>query len=341
MKMRIGLLLLVVVAAAGWMKAQVPQVSPLTQKEVVDLMKGKGGHQQAAVEINQRGVDFELTPDIEKKLRKAKADDAFIELVKNSSPQVRAARAAHGGGNIPSPAENQAFRNLQNELVPEKAIQLVEEFLKTYPKSTYLSFAYLFGANACQQKGDLPQVLVYLDKSLEANPDNIVSLVMKATLLPQPQMLKGGDDAKTKRLTTAEESANKALKLVEQLPKNAQETDEAFAKRKAMLAAGAHAALGLTHLQRAYMALEGPDKGELLAAEQEYRTAVTSVDNPTPEDFYRLGETLVIENKLPQALAAFAKASELGSGTALKGIAERRIEEIKAKNPQVQAAPQP
>ena len=71
-----------------------------------------------------------------------------------------------------------------------------------------------------------------------------------------------------------------------------------------MLAAGAHAALGLTHLQRAYMALEGPDKGELSAAEQEYRTAVTSVDNPTAEDFYRLGETLVNENKLPQVQTA-------------------------------------
>jgi tetratricopeptide (TPR) repeat protein len=341
MKTRMGLLLLVVLAAAGWMKPQVPQVSPLTQKEVVDMMKGKGGPQQAAVEINQRGVDFELTPDIEKRLRKAKADDAFIELVKNSSPQARASRAAHGGGNIPSPAENQAFRSLQNELVPEKTLQLAEEFLKTYPKSTYLSYAYLFAANACQQKGDLPQDLVYLDKSLEANPDNIISLVMKATLLPQPQMMKVGDEVKNKRLTGAEEAANKAIKLIEQLPKNPQETDEGLAKRKATLSAGAHAALGLAHLQRAYMSLEGVDKGELSAAEQEYRTAVTSVDNPTAEDFYRLGETLVTENKLPQALAAFAKASELGSGTALKGIADGRIEEIKTKNPQVQPAPQP
>jgi tetratricopeptide (TPR) repeat protein len=341
MKTRIGLLLLALVVAAGWMKAQVPQVTPLTQKEVVDLLKGKGGPQQAAVEINQRGVDFELTPDIEKKLRKAKADDAFINLVKNSSPQARAARAELGGAYVPSPAENQAFRSIQDELVPEKALQLVEEFVKTYPKSMYLSYAYVFGANACQQKGDLAQVLVYLDKSLEANPDNIPSLIMKATLLPQPQMLKGGDDVKVKRLTGAEEAANKALKLIEQLPKNPQETDEGFAKRKAVLGAGAHAALGMTHLQRALMGLEGPDKGELAKAEQEYRTAVTSVDNPTPDDFFRLGETLVIENKLPQALAAFTKASELGAGIGLKAYADQRIEEIKKKNPQVQSAPQP
>jgi len=341
MKTRIGLLLLALLVAAGCMKAQVPQVTPLTQKEVVDTLKGKGGPQQAAVEINQRGVDFELTPDIEKKLRKAKADDAFIDLVKNSSPQARAARAAQGGAKVSSPAENQAIRNLQNELVPEKALQLVEEFVKTYPKSTYLSYAYFFGANACLQKGDPAQEMAYLEKSLEANPDNVFSLVMKATLLPQPQMLKGGGELKEKRLTEAVEAANKALKLVEQLPKSPQETDEGLAKRKAFLAAGAHAALGLAHLQRASMALEGPDKGELATAEQEYRTAVTSVDKPTPEDFYRLGETLVIENKLPQALAAFTKASELGAGIALKGYADQRIEEIRKKNPQIQPAPQP
>ena len=93
MKTRIGLLLLAVVVAAGWMKAQVPQVTPLTQKEVVDVLKGKG-LQQAAMEINQRGVDFELTPDIEKKLRKAKANALFIDLVKYSGPQARAARMA-------------------------------------------------------------------------------------------------------------------------------------------------------------------------------------------------------------------------------------------------------
>ena len=76
-------------------------------------------------------------------------------------------------------------------------------------------------------------------------------------------------------------------------------------------------------------------------AEQEYRTAVTSIDNPAPEDCYRLGETLLIENKLPQALAAFTKASELGTGTALKQYADQRIAQLKEKNPQLQPAAQP
>ena len=338
MKTKIGLLLLAFLSVAGWMHAQIPQVSPLTQKEVVDMLKGKGGLEQTAAEINQRGVDFELTPEIEKKLRKAKADDAFIALVKNSSPQARASRA---GAAIPSAAENQAFRSLQNELVPEKTIQLVEEFVKTYSKSTYLSYVYMFAANALEQKRELSQALNYLDKSLEANPDNTLSLVMKATLLSQPAMLKGGDDFKMKRLADAEETANKALKLVNDLPKNAHETDESLAKRKAKLASGAHSALGLKHLQRATMDLQGADKAELATAEQEYRTAVTSVDDPTPQDYYRLGETLAIENKLPQALAAFGKSSELGAGSVLKSYADQQIDDIKKKNPQVQPAPQP
>jgi len=213
--------------------------------------------------------------------------------------------------------------------------------VRLYPKSSYLSYAYMFGANAFQQKGDLPQVLTYLDKSLEVNPDNILSLIMKGTMLPQPQMLKAADDVKTKRLNDAEEAATKALKLIDQMAKNPQETEEAFAKRKTTLGAGAHAALGLIHLQRAWMPLTGPDKAELAKAEGEYRIAVESVDNPTPEDYYRLGETLVIQNKLPEALAAFTKASALGDGMALKPYADERIEEIKKKNPQLQPAAKP
>jgi len=340
MKIRIGLLLLALVVAAGGMKAQVLQVTPLTPKEVVELLKGKGGPQQAALEINQRGVDFELTPDIEKKLRKAKADDAFINMVKDASPRARAARAELGGAYVPSPAENQAIRSIQNELVPDKTLQMVEEFVKTYPKSTFVSFAYLFGANALQMKNDPAQTLVYLDKSLEADPKNIVSLVMKAALLPLPQMLKGGDDVKITMLTEAEELANKALKLVDQMQKNPQETDEMLAMRKAMMAADAHAALGLTHGQRAWMDLEGPDKGELATAEKEYRIAVTSVESPRPSDVYRLGEILINEDKLPQALAAFTKAAELSTGTELKEYADRRIADIKKTHPQLQPAPQ-
>jgi len=154
-------------------------------------------------------------------------------------------------------------------------------------------------------------------------------------------MLKGGDEGKTKRLAEAEESANKALSIIAQIPRGPQETDEMLAKRKGMLGAGAHAALGLVHLQRSWMSLEGPDKEELAKAEQEYRTAVTTVDNPTPEDYYRLGETLTIENKVPEALAAFMKASELSAGTALKAYADQRLEEIKKKNPQAQPAAKP
>jgi tetratricopeptide (TPR) repeat protein len=340
MKMKMALVLIALVVGAGCVTAQVPQVTPLTQKEVLDLVKAKGT-QAAALEINQRGVDFEMTPDIEKKLRKAKADDAFVEMVKNASPQARAARATQGGGSVASAAETQAFRNIQNELVPDRTLEMVEEFAKTYPQSPYLSYAYMFGATAWQNKGDASQVLAYLDKSLEANPDNILSLVMKAGILPAPQMLKGGDDVKTKRLADADAAATRALTLIDQIPRNPGETDEMLAKRKAMLGAGAHAALGLVHLQRAWMGLEGPDKDELAKAEQEYRTAVTSVDNPAPEDYYRLGETLNIENKVPQALAAFMKAAELSVGLPLKAYADQRIEELKKKFPQVQPAEQP
>ena len=340
MKTKIALVLIALVVSAGCVKAQVPQVTPLTQKEVLDLLKAKGP-QAAALEINQRGVDFEMTPDIDKKLRKVKADDAFVEMVKNASPQARAARAAQGGGSVASAAETQAFRNIQNELVPDKILEMVEQFAKTYPQSAYLSYAYMFGASACQNKGDASQVLAYLDKSLEANPGNILSLVMKAGILPAPQMLKGGDDVKTKRLADADEAGTKALTLIDQIPRNPQETDEMLAKRKATLAAGAHAALGLVHLQRAWMVLEGPDKDELAKAEQEYRTAVTSVDSPAPEDYYRLGETLTIENKVPQALTAFMKASELSAGMPLKPIADQRIDELRKKFPQVQPAEKP
>src|SRR5512136_1455165 len=78
--------------------AQGPPALPLTEKELVDILKSKQQRTQAAQIVQQRGVGFELTPEIEKSLRKAKADDALIEIVKKEGPSERAARAAATGG---------------------------------------------------------------------------------------------------------------------------------------------------------------------------------------------------------------------------------------------------
>jgi len=341
MKRMLVVLILLVLGVASTLLAQGPPAPPLTEKEVIDLLKSKQPPAQSAQAVTQRGVVFEMTPDIEKKLRKAKADDQFIEVVKEASPSARAARAASGGGSAVTPEEGREMQAIQNELDPDRAIQLVKDFEQKYPNSSILTWAYTFAANAYQQKGDIQHVVEYGEKSLKLKNDNLLSLIIMAAMLPQPQMLKGGDVDKEKKLAEAETYANQALQLIEQLPKQPNETEEAFQQRKAQLRREPHSALGMIHLERSSLALEGPDKDELAKAEQEYQMAVSMGERPNSQDYFRLGETRALLQNWDGAIEAFSKASELGQGTVIKTYADQRIEEIKKKKAQAPATPTP
>ena len=252
----------------------------MTEKEVIQELK-KQGPEQLQKDLSQRGTDFDMSPEIEKKLHKANASDETIKAVTNAGPKARAAAkaAAMGaGGGLQLPAEEEkAFTALRNELDPDKAIAMAEDYAKKYPDGKGLSYVYAFEANAYQQKGDVGKIVTLCEKSLELKKDNLMSLIMIVSMMPQPQYLNQHEADKEKQLSLCETYATDALKLIEeQVKKQENESDADFAKRKTEYAAGIHSGLGMVHLDRSEMGLAGPDKDELSKAEQEYNTAVTS-----------------------------------------------------------------
>ena len=331
MKKHIAFLILTVAAAASFLAAQVPAVVPMTQEEVVDLLKGKVPSERITAEVMERGVDFDLTPDIEKKLRKAKADDALIEAVATQGPTARAERAEVGGGPHVTPEESNDFQIIRNELDPDRVIQLVNEFETKYPNSSLLTWVYMLAANACQQKGEIERVVEYGDKSLKLKSDNLPSLIIMATLLPQPQLFRGSGMDQEKRLSQAEAYAEKALELIAKLPPQPAETEEQLEIRRGQVSADPHSALGLVHLQRSSMALQAPDPDELAMAAEEYENAVSLTPSPSPQDYFRLGETYSLLNKLDEAIQAFARAGDLGQGTVIKTLADQKVEALEKR----------
>ena len=229
----------------------------------------------------------------------------------------------------PSPDQIKAFNAIQSELDPARQVQLVDDFAKKYPTSSLLSDAYFFGAYASQQQGKVPEVIDYGTKSLQANPNNLRSLLTLATMLPQPQDLQGSDADKEKKLTDAEADANKALELIPTLKQPPNQTPEQFDQVKASLASQVHASLGMVHLQRAMEGLTGADPAELAKAEQEYKAAVTGTKQPNPEDYFRLGEVYENEKKIDEAIDAFSQASKLGQGTPIQTYADQQVDKLK------------
>ncbi len=238
----------------------------------------------------------------------------------------------------PSAEENQAYQGINSELAagldPDKVISLSEAFFQKYPNSTFLTYVYTFEASAYQQKGDPIKTVEACEKSLKLKGDNLLSLIIMASILPQPQLMTGGDLDKQKKLTEAEADANQALQLIDKIPKLANEADDAYKKRKDGVSSEPHGALGMIHLQRALMGLTGPDQDELAKSAQEFKQSVEMTDHPAPQNYYRLGEVYEHENKIDDAIAAFSKASELGQGSGLQVYADKQIEDLKKKQAQ-------
>ena len=259
---------------------------------------------------------------------------------KPGQPGQPAGQAASGP--VVTPEEGKDYQAIASELSAgldlDKVISLSDDFEKKYPNSSMLSYVYTFQGTAYQQKGDINKTVEACEKSVKLNPDNLMSLIILAGMLPQPQLMKGSDLDKQKKLADAEADASHALQLIDKIPKQANETDDQFKKRKDIIASEPHGALGMIHLQLATMTLTGGmDADELTKAAQEFKQSVDLTDHPTPQNYYRLGEVYAHENKLDEAIAAFSKASEIGQGSGIQQYADRQIEDLKKR--QAQAKP--
>ncbi|HMD96121.1 MAG TPA: hypothetical protein VKM93_02160 [Terriglobia bacterium] len=239
-------------------------------------------------------------------------------------------------------AEASDYVALVNELDPDRKLQLVEDFAKKHPNSAQLTNVYAIAAETERQKNNLQAAVDYAEKSVKLKPDNFVSLMFLTTILPQPQVLQNAD--KDKLLKEAETDANQVLQVLStapnaQFPKQPNDTDDSFTKRKAMFTSDVHSALGMVHLQRALEGLQGPDKDELAKAEQEYQASVAATDQPDPQAYYRLGEALNMDGKIDDAIAAFSKCAELSAGTPMQPYANKEVQQLKAKKAAAQAPP--
>lgn len=302
--------------------------APYALKEFIKLVKHNKKHLQTLVpSLEARGVGFEVTPQIEKKLQKAGASPEFIATVKNNTPSAR----AKGPHHVFSKAESDAYNKVKQQTDPAAIIQAANDFAQKFPKSPLLTYVYGMEAAAYQLQNDPQSVVKYGEKSLILDPSNLMSLLMVASILPQPQMMNVPDAMKLSHLTLAETYANKALQEINKLPKLPNETDPAYEARKNEVASRAYAALGMVHLERAGMAIQPPDMKELGLSEQNYRTAIAKAQKPSPAVYYRLGEVCAQEGKLADAISAYSNASKLAQGTVIQQMADQQIAALKKK----------
>ena len=155
------------------------------------------------------------------------------------------------------------------------------------------------------------------EKSLALDPDNVMSLVIVAQILPQ--RLRGSGLETAQKLSRAERYARHGLELVDSLSQPANILPEELEKKKATLSSMLHSALGLVYLQR----------GAFGKAQEEYKIALSLTSSPNPIDYFRLGEAYRDDRKYDEAIEAFEKVAELVPGTPINQLATEQVQKLK------------
>jgi tetratricopeptide (TPR) repeat protein len=309
----------------------------ITEKELLKIVKSHAPAEEVIATVKKRTVEFDLTSEIEARLRKAKASDQVIQAVMDAGPAARTTKIISAGvWGTPerpvSPQEGEDFVAVWNEKDPNKVISAGGSFIQKWPNSSLTTYVFSAEGDAYSAKGDVEKAVEAAKKGLELKSDNVMALLVLSRILPQPRYLVSHEAEKVKEMAEAEGDANRGLQILsKQAGSGSGELETDLKSRISSMVSDFHAALGMVHLDRATEGLTGVDKEELAKAEQEFNVAVTATPNPSPLHYFRLGETYAADDKINEAVAAFTKASQLGQGSRVTEMADKQIADLKQR----------
>lgn len=148
-----------------------------------------------------------------------------------------------------SPKEQEAVMAMFNAQDADARIAAVEDLLTKFADTEFKPLALYIAAASAQQKNDFEKMMIYGERTLEADKQNYGVMLMMGQGLAQKT--RENDLDKEEKLTQASKYATEALKLVVDAPKPRPDLpDEQWATAKKDFEAQGHETLGMVALTR-------------------------------------------------------------------------------------------
>lgn len=199
-----------------------------------------------------------------------------------------------------SQKEIDAIMAIQNATTPDARIAAADNLLTKFADTEFKSYALRMMAFSAQEKGDYDKMIVYAERTLEADPKDYQAMLLISKGLAQ--RTREFDLDKEEKLTKAEKYANDAMGALKTAAKpGPQVSDEQWAAVKKDSEADVHETLAqIAGLRKKYD-----------VAINEYKTAVDLSTQPNPVLLARMGQTYTQAGKYDEALATFDKVSAM------------------------------
>ena len=195
-----------------------------------------------------------------------------------------------------SQKEVEAINAIFSATDPDARIAAAENLLTKFADTEFKAVALQVAAASAQQKNDFEKMVIYSERTIDADPQNYPAMLMLANGIAQKT--REFDLDKEEKLQRSEKYAHQALELINTAAKpRADITDEQWEAAKKDYQAQAHEALGLAAMVR--------EKYDVAA--NEFKTS--SEVSPTPDQatLVRLAAAYNLSGKPDVAIAVLDK----------------------------------
>jgi len=197
---------------------------------------------------------------------------------------------------VKSQKEAEAVMAIFNAADPDSRIQAAQELITKFADSDFKVIAMQMIAASYQQKNDFENMVVWAERTLEADPKSYHAMLMLAAGLAQ--RTREFDLDREEKLARAEKYAHDAIEILKTLPKPRPDVpDDQWEAAKKDFTAQAHEALGLAAMVR--------KKYDVAIAE--FKLALERAANPDPATMVRLGAVYNMAGKHDEAIAVLDK----------------------------------
>lgn len=200
-----------------------------------------------------------------------------------------------------SQEELDAILAVQGSQDPQERLDLSQKFLMDFPETEFKEFANYMSMLSAMQLNDFENMLIFGERTLEQNPDNVGVLIQLASAIPL--RTREFDLDKEEKLSKAEDFAKRSMTLIPNMEKNDPNmTDDQWLLVKKDFMSQANEALGMVALKRDNTdeAVDLLMKSLELAGQQSGQT------------FYFLAEAYQKQGKKTEAMNAVEKAAAAG-----------------------------
>ena len=207
-----------------------------------------------------------------------------------------------------SQEEFEAIMAVQNAPDSDLRIAAAARLLTQFKDTEFKEFAYYMSMLSYQQKDDFTNMLLFGERALEENPNNIPTLVSLAYVIPL--RTREFDLDKEEKLAKAENFARRALQLIPTWESpDATTPPETWLLTKKEMMAETHESLGQVSMKRKSYA----------KAEKSFRQALQLATEQSGSAFYNLASALKEQSKYDEALAVVDQSIAKGGNQAVDG----------------------